>query len=455
MSTDVNDWRASRRADRLADREANREDLKATAEERRKDADAARRRAAAERREAEERKSKRRAARAAKWGKVTGWVTDNPARAFVRLVQACSIVPAVISQVTALGNASVELLLAALLATMLEGTAWALVAMGAAAEREGKPARVYRVGAWLAGAVAAAINLAHGLDAYKAHPWVAVVLALSSLVAVWLTDLQTHAGHRPTRAERRRVAAEKKAAEEKAAAELAAAEEKAKAEQAAIDAHRERRKEHEPEVFELTQRLLSAAPLGKLDEDDAWRTAWEYVKGIGTPGLTAEMLAGRNAARARVAEHSALPAPVDLLGPGRPEDPFPALTLPLLSGPSDSVYVDTVPEALAAPWRAISEEPETLGGIGREGSDDPAQDVPGQGEKTAPGKTSAPAAGNTGKALDPEHLAKVRDLADLFASANRTISTSDVKKLLGGGRNEYLVRLRQQVEAERAERGEQ
>ncbi len=446
----VEDYRAARRADKLADRQADREDRRAAAEEARRDADAARKRAAAERREADDRKAKRRAARAAKVGKLTGWVTADPARAFVRLVQACSIVPAVISQVTALGNANVELLLAALLATMLEGTAWALVAMGAAAEREGKPARVYRAGAWLAGAVAAAINLAHGLDAYKAHPWVAVVLALSSLVAVWLTDLQTHAGHRPTRAERRRAAAEKKAAEEKAAAELAAAEEKAKAEQAAIEAHRERRKEHEPEVFELMQRLLSAAPLGKLAEDDAWRTAWEYVKGVGIPGLTAEMLAGRNAARARVAEHSALPAPVDLLGPGRPEDPFPALTVPLSDTPSDSVYLGTIPEALAAPWRAISESPESLGGIEEKahqgGAHDAAGDAPAE-----PSRNTPPGSARAGRPLDPEDLEKVRGLADLMESAGRRMSTSDVKAILGGGRNEYLVRLRQQVEAERAE----
>ncbi|MGW4691988.1 hypothetical protein ACWEO1_06370 [Kitasatospora cineracea] len=437
--SDISEYRAARREDKLADRQADREDRRAAAEEARKDADAARKRAAAERREAEDRKAKARAARAAKWGKVTSWITADPARAFVRLVQACSIVPAVISQVGALSGASVEILLAALLATMLEGTAWALVAMGSAAEKAGRPARTYRAGAWLAGSVAAAINLTHGLDAYPAHAWVAVVLALSSLVAVWLTDLQTHAGHRPTRAERRRVAAEKKAAEEKA-----------KAEQAAIEAHRERRKEHEPEVFELMQRLLSAAPHGQLPEDDAWRTAWEYVHGIGTPGLTAEMLAGRNAARARVAEHSAMPAPVDLLGPGRPEDPFPALTVPLSDTPSDSVYLGTIPEALAAPWRAISEEPESLGGIEEKAPQGGAQEISADAPSAPPRNTSH-TTGRTLRPLDPEDLEKVRGLADLMEGTGRRMSTSDVKVIVGGGRNEYLVRLRQQVEAERAE----
>ncbi|GLW75000.1 hypothetical protein Kpho02_72970 [Kitasatospora phosalacinea] len=452
--SDVSEYRAARREDKLAERQADREDRRAAAEEARKDADAARRRAAAERREAEDRKAKRRAARAAKVGKVTGWVTENPARAFVRLVQACSIIPAVISQVGALSDASVEVLLAALLATMLEGAAWALVAMGSAAEKAGKPSTTYRVGAWVAGAVAAAINLAHGLQTYPAHAWVAVVLALSSLVAVWLTDLQTHASHRPSRAERRRLAEEQAAAK---AAEVAR--------EAAIAAHRAARKQHQPQVYEVMERLISSAPYGRLSEDDAWRTAWEYVHGIAVPGLTADLLAERNAARVRVGEHAARPvlSPIDrglaeLLGPAGADGDGDGSTLTLppvlpydLSEVSDSVYLDTVPSALDAAWRAISEEPETLGGIEEYAPQSPSGKAPGAPSGKAPRKAAGTSAGNSDaeRPLDPEDLAKVRDLAELMESAGRRMSTSDVKAILGGGRNSYLVRVRRAIEAER------
>ncbi|MFJ6774083.1 hypothetical protein ACIQOV_24555, partial [Kitasatospora sp. NPDC091257] len=293
----LNDFRADQQAVRADDRADRCEER----EQRRLDAEAARQRRQADQRAAEQARERRRAARAARFGRVTGWVTANPARAFVRLVQACSIVPAVVSQVTALDHAKVAVLLAVLLAAMLEGGAWALVAMGAQAEGE-RSTHTYRLGAWTAGTVAAGINFAHGWQQYTDARWVAAVLALSSIGAVWLTDLQTHGGRGPT-------TAEKKQAKERAE-------------------HARRRADHHPKVRAVADRLLSAAAYGALSPDEAWRIAWEYVHGVTVPGLTAELLAQRLNARARVAELSALPAPVDLW-PGMPDDPFPALTLPL------------------------------------------------------------------------------------------------------------------------------
>ncbi|MBP0452399.1 hypothetical protein J5Y04_23050 [Kitasatospora sp. RG8] len=413
----LGDYRAERRADRQADRADARADRRDEREQSRLDAEAARKRRESDRRAAEEARDRRRAARAARLGRATGWVTANPSRAFVRFVQACSIVPAVASQVAALDHAEVYLLLAVLLAAMLEGGAWALVAMGAQAEGE-RSTRTYRLGAWAAGAVAGGINFAHGWQQYPAHHWVAFVLALSSIGAVWLTDLQTHGGRGPT-------TAEKKQARERAE-------------------HARRRSEHHPEVREVADRLLSAAPFGELLADEAWRIAWEYVHGVTVPGLTADLLAQRLNARARVAELSTLPAPADLW-PGMPDDPFPALTLPLPSGPSDGVYLDTVPDDLRNASPIMVESLEALYGTG---SYVPAPDS----EAPRAGRTDEAVGNASGVAgerlLDPVDLTRIRVLADDLASRGQELTTKKVRDALGC-RNDYAVRLRRHVDTER------
>ncbi|MDH6125948.1 hypothetical protein [Kitasatospora sp. GP82] len=397
-----------RRKDKAAEREADRQDRLADRAEARKDADAERRRKAADRKEADARKAEARKARAAKVGKLTGWVRTNPARAFVRLVQVCSIVPAVVSQVGALTDADVAVLMAALLATMLEGAAWALVAMGSQAEGQ-RSTRTYRIGAWVAGGIAGWINYSHGAERYAAHSWVAWVLALSSVVAVWLTDLQTHGGRGPTKAE-------KQAKKEKAA-------------------HAKARAAHHPEVLGVAQELLSANPYGALHPDDAWRIAWGFVEGVEVTGVTSELIARQLQARARVDE-VAVPRPVVELEPGMPPDPF--------LDDEESVYRMAFPEALEAASRFRSGDPETLAGIGLHG--------PGKApQKAAPKPPQTPVKAVGERPLDPEHLAKVRALADLLP-AGQTLSAPKIRELIGC-RNEYAVRLRRAIEAERGDDG--
>ncbi|MEV7179206.1 hypothetical protein [Kitasatospora sp. NPDC093679] len=408
----LGEYRAERRADRAAERAADREDRREEREQARLDAEAARRHQAADRREAEERAERARAERRARRSARISWVRENPAKVFARFVMACSIVPAVISQVAALTGAGVNPALAGLLAAMLEGTAWALVAMGAAAEGE-RSTRTYRAGAWTAGVLAAAVNAAHGLDQYAAHPWVAAVLALSSLVAVWIVDLQTHGGHGPTLADR-------KTAKERVA-------------------HAKRRAKHHPEVREVADRLLSAAPHGTLSADDAWRIAWEYVQGITIPGLTADLLARRLNARARVAELSALPAPADMW-PGMPDDPFPAITLPLPGGPSGSVHLDTVPEPLR---NASGNTPGSLTTLAGKGS----QPLSGSPDRPGAGPAEDRSGNDDRRPLDPGDLARVKALAAKLATTNQVLSTRRVRDLIGC-RNEYAVRLRAAAEAE-------
>jgi hypothetical protein len=406
---------SERRKDRLADRQADREDAAAKREQDRKDQDAERRRRTADRRERDERKAKARRSRAAKVGKLIGWVQADPARAFVRLVQACSVVPAVISQVGALTGAGVEVILAALLAAMLEGGAWALYAMGSRAEGE-QSTRTYRIGAWTAAAVAAAINFSHGRQEYAAHTWVAVVLGLSSLVAVWLTDLQAHGGRGPTKAEKKLTA-------EKAA-------------------HTKARAQHHPEVLQVAQRLLSATPHGALHPDDAWRVAWQFTHGVDVTGVTADLIAGQLQAQARVSEVSEPRPTVPDWGPDMPLDPF-------LDDP-DLVYRGGFPAALEAASRGDLGTPEALDGKGlqaprtglRKTPESAANLVPGNGLE-APGE----------RPLEPEDLTQVRALADLLASTGQVLSVKKIRELIHC-RSDYAMRLRNAVQAERTNGGE-
>ncbi len=387
-----------RRKDRLAGRAADREDRAAERAEVRKDADAERRRKAADQKLAEEKRAKARAARAARVGRWTGWVKANPARAFVRLVQVCSIVPAVISQVGALTDAKVPVLLAALLAAMLEGLAWALVAMGHQAEGE-RSTRTYRIGAWTAGLVAGVINGLHGWEQYADHQWVAIVLALSSVAAVWLTDLQTHGGRGPTKAEK-------------------------KAEQGKAEHAKKRAKDH-ADVLVVAQRLLSATPFGALDPDDAWKVAWHYVQGVEVPGVTADLITGQLQAQARVAEVT-LPRTTAPLEPGMPLDPF--------LDDEDSVYRAWFPEALEAASRPVPQIPESLAGKGLQ--------APEKAPRKAPADTARTAAE---RPLDAEHIARVRDLAAVLEGAGQQLSVRRVRELIGC-RTEYAVRLRDVVQ---------
>ncbi|MFF2077124.1 hypothetical protein ACFVXG_20470 [Kitasatospora sp. NPDC058162] len=394
-----------RRKDKAAERAEARQDLAAERAEARKDADAERRRQAADRKERDQRKAEARSKRAAKVARLTGWVRADPARAFVRLVQVCSIVPAVVSQVGALTDATVFVLMAALLATMLEGLAWALVAMGSKAEGE-RSTRTYRAGAWVAGAIAGAINFAHGWSQYTEHRWVAVVLALSSVAAVWITDLQTHGGKGPTKAE-------KQAAVERAA-------------------HAKARAAHHPEVMEVAERLLSASPFGALNPDDAWQTAWHYVHGVAVTGVTSDLIAAQLQAQARVTE-VAVPRPVTV-DPDMPPDPF--------LDDEDSVYRAAVPEALEAASRWRLENPESLGGIGlqaprggpQKAVSAPRKDLAGNGRETGGERP-----------LDPEHLEKVRALAKVLSDAGQALTAPQIRKLIGC-RNEYAIRLRNAVQ---------
>lgn len=290
------DWRSAARADKAAEREQDRADradrakarldreqLRAQAElerqrleaelaradraeqteqDRRAEEDR-RRREAADRRQREQEKQHRQEAKAARSAKRRAWLAANAALPFVGLVMACSVVPAVVSQVGALTGAHVPVALAVLLAVMLEGATWAVTFMGTAAERQGRPVRQYRVGTWLFAALAAVINLAHGWEHYPDARWVALVLAASSLVAVAIWDLHQHHGKAPSKQQKK--------------------------ERADREAHAKARRKIHKDVVELADSILAAAHFGTVTADVAFERAWVAIHGTTALGVTPEI----------------------------------------------------------------------------------------------------------------------------------------------------------------------
>ncbi|MFF6774767.1 hypothetical protein ACFY8W_14550 [Streptomyces sp. NPDC012637] len=271
----MSSYREDRRADRAAERAQDREDRRleleaarereaARAEEKRKDAEAKRRQEQADRKAKLAERQAKKAAAAAKRAKLVRWLKVNPATLFVAFVMVASIVPAVLSQIGALTGASVAAPMAGLLAAMLEGGAWAITFMGKQADDSGREPRKYRIATWAVAVVAAAVNFWHGLEQYRAHPWVALVLGASSLFAIYIWDLKTHGSHGKTKAEKK--------AEKDRARHVAA------------------RRKHHPQIVEAAVKLQSALPFGVLDDEAAFAAAWRIHTGA-EPGLSAELYA--------------------------------------------------------------------------------------------------------------------------------------------------------------------
>ncbi|MEU1779254.1 hypothetical protein ABZ545_07160 [Streptomyces abikoensis] len=258
--SDLATWQEQRRRDRLADREQDRVDKAARAAERREDRRSEREQDRADRAAARAEKRRDKGERAERIRQRRAWIVDNGALLCTGLVMACAIIPALASQFTALTTAGVGPLLAALLAAMLEGGAWAATFGAAKAARTGRPTGRYRAATWACATVAAFVNFWHGSHDYGL--WLGIVLGLASLFAVGMWELHLHGTHAPTREER----------------------EKAR--------HERRRRRHHRKVCRTADRLITAAPYGALGAEDAFATAWRVRHGT-VPGLTPALLADR------------------------------------------------------------------------------------------------------------------------------------------------------------------
>ncbi|MCD9144362.1 DUF2637 domain-containing protein [Streptomyces albireticuli] len=265
--SDLGVWREQRRQDRLADREQDRADRAAQAEARREARRLEREQDREDRAAARGEKRQDKADRAARWRAGRAWVVANGALICTGIVMACAIVPALVSQFTALSTAGLGPLLAALLAAMLEGGAWAATFGAAKAAREGQPTGRYRAATWACALVAAAVNFWHGSGDYGL--WLGVVLATASLFAVGMWELHLHGTHTPSAEERER------------------------------SRHARRRRWHHRTVCRTADRLITAAPFGTLPAENAFAAAW-HVRHGAAPGLTADLLTDRLGAESRL-----------------------------------------------------------------------------------------------------------------------------------------------------------
>ncbi|MEV5204905.1 DUF2637 domain-containing protein [Streptomyces sp. NPDC053720] len=394
--------------------EQKRADDAAKAEQARKDADAKRRQEQADKKVRDQEKAKAKAARAAKVAKVTRWLNANPVTVFVAFVMLASVIPAVISQVGALGDTGVHVLLAALLAAMLEGGAWAITFMGKAAEDAGRPAGKYRIATWCTAFVAAGVNYWHWAAKLPNAQWVAIVFAGSSLFAIYLWDMKTHGSHGKTRADRK--------AERERRRHLA-----------------KRRKDHKDIALEA-DRLLSALPFGAVDDEEAFATAWRIHKGA-EPGLSPDLYA--KATNARVE----LGAAFELGEHVRPElvragmlaslyNPFPqrlAEGAPVLSGSAPLPALQRAAKGATA-----------QAGIGLSASENPSKN---DGEKASISASEKGGRGRTDEEL--EHLLpQAHKAAAELVAEGKPISAAGLAKQLKI-RREDGMKLRDRVISER------
>ncbi|GGP93457.1 DUF2637 domain-containing protein [Streptomyces melanogenes] len=424
---------AQAREDRRLELEAKREearlvgeqkrlDKEAADEKARKDADAKRRQEQADRRVRQQEKDRKRAARRARFGKLTGWLNKNPVTAFVGFVMVCSIVPAVISQVVSLAGAGVFVLLAALLSAMLEGTAWALTFMGKAAEDAGRPAGKYRIATWVTAFLAAAVQYWHWAEALPEHAWVAWVFAGSSIVAIYLWDMKTHGSHGKTHEERRQEKARRK--------------------------HLKARRKHHKDIAEEADRLLSALPFEAISDEEAFGTAWRIKKGA-EPGLSAEVYAAATDARVQ------LGAAFELGEHVRPElvraGMLASLYNPLPHRLSEGI--PTLGPTLPLPaLRRPSQGATALAGIGVYAPEGASEKASEKGSGKASGNDGEDASGNSRRGRTDEELKTLvpdglKAAAELVAEGNQ-ISAAALSKRLGIRRDDAR-RLRDLVVAER------
>lgn len=276
------------------------------------------------------------------------------------------------------------------------GTAWA--------RRKGLPlAPFWGLTALLAG-FSAWLNFSHGSADYGQVAGWALALASVAGPGIWELKEALEGQAAVDSRSRQQRADDKKAAKAKAVADAKRAQ------------HDAKRAELDAEVWTRYQQILTAHPLDSVERERAYAQAWWDVHRAPL-GVTAETY------RVSLEAESTLAELIDPEGSRSVYREIDRLLFnPIRDGGDDGgqALAGAVPNGpQAGPSRAAT----ALGGKGKEPS--------------AAGRQATP-----GKPLDPEHVKAVRDLAELFASANRTISVSDVKKLIGGGRTEYLVRLR-------------
>lgn len=239
--------------------------------------------------------------------------TENTWKWGARAIYAVGLVIAAPVQFLAFWDEHRPFLLAA--PALLEGLALVLACGAAWAVAHRRDVMPYRVGIMIGAAIAATINLWHGLADPKIGLNAGLIGALASLggpivlmayehgiaqrrdgIPSWRERRDAEKAEKAAAAEVARKADEKKAADEAKAAEKREAQERAQAEQQRKDADRQ---ERHPEVWEVAEALRSARGAETVTEQ-IWADAWYRVTGSKTVGVTPEMEARSRAAQARM-----------------------------------------------------------------------------------------------------------------------------------------------------------
>lgn len=323
----MSSWFEERRADKAADAKQRREDrefeAKLRRDERRKDRDEEREIKAQARRD----KAQRRQARAARREKTL--TPGNVYRRGTLALVAASALASLPAQVAHFVRVSLMLLP---LPFALEGAAWVMAAGVAYADERKLPAWVR----WLlrglclsAAGYAAWINYGYGMETSPAVGYgLAAVTLMGPLffeVRQWVTTLTFDPAEKKRRGEAKRRAK-----------------------------HARKRYRDHKDVVKLARRMVSAAPFGTLDFEDAFAAAWEIFYGTDvpcmTPALHAQQLASRRALADAMDEANG--APVSVRGVLLTRlHPAPS---GLLSGPGSSQVASQIPPASARPSEADS-----------------------------------------------------------------------------------------------------
>ncbi|MFF3324947.1 hypothetical protein [Streptomyces sp. NPDC002889] len=305
----------------------------------------------------------------------------------------------------------------------LEILAWVGVRGTQWAHRKGLPRWPFWILTAGLASVAGYINFTHGVAEYGIVAGVA--LCATSIIGPILAEvdqfLETMAASDPRNLQQR--AADKVVAKAKAKAE----EELART-HAAEDA---KRRKLFPEEFAEYERIIVAHPTGAIDRNTAWEQAWHNLHLLPL-SVTAGTLAAREAARAGIESV--------LSNAGRTPE---------------SIAVDLLLQEMFGPDRGDGGAAGgSSGGSPKGGTGGGSGAAPQGGTKTATalGRKGNRASGRTApkapeKPLDPADIQKVRTLAEALGGTDR-LSARNVREVIGGGANEYAVRLRNHVKTE-------
>ncbi|MFJ2007956.1 hypothetical protein [Streptomyces chartreusis] len=272
MDLDAEDRKAARERDDKAQKDA------ADLAKRQADAEA-KAQADRERRKERDRARKQRRERWQRWLEAAPkWLAEQLDLSAALAVMACSIVPALISQASSLGDTGIVdamgwagQLLVALLPFMLECSAWAATAGEAKAMKQGRSPWPYRIAVYAFAGLASWVNYLHGLhvggDEYGLL--LGSVLAASSIIPILVWQLVQLGRHVEYRAQLRELRRKRRDARRT----------------------RGRRKGDLPKVWQAAKQLRAVAGYERLSEEDAWTIAYTVFEGGGSEALSDEILA--------------------------------------------------------------------------------------------------------------------------------------------------------------------